>query len=475
MLTTHLTQLLAKTPPGVDETLELVAGFDACLSDGLARIGEKPAAKLAALSEVLRETSLGDRVGEAVAKASRGSLTDDHLAALAAGRTALLGAVHDTLCDHWDAAMGRTRAVWDRPLSSKPLRDHQFSGVLAWLRELAIAGWRGIDHDQVSASDQVIAALVAEAASGDGQARRLAILVDGLAEELRACCPIVAVDRFPERRWADLWARAILLAQPGAPVTSQYPVDRVSGRLLILGVDVHEHGTAAHMEVHGLLELPGDRRPSQVRTCVTASKVDTISGCSLWRLFDNYPIMLRALAERRILEVREVALLPSGDLVWQEDHATVGEVADPFATARVLLSEALLPAVPPLERHPVGLAEPVLVEGYTASIDPTTAALTFGFDGVTLEVDCERLPACGPLTAELVTASSACLGLVRWDAGRWSLQPLAIQATVKRKIVTAGTGDWARGPLDPKVIKAETKTGDPVAVLRERAGRLLRR
>jgi hypothetical protein len=92
-----------------------------------------------------------------------------------------------------------------------------------------------------------------------------------------------------------------------------------------------------------------------------------------------------------------------------------------------------------------------------------------------LAVDTDRLPACGPLTPKLVTGSSACIGLVRWDGGRWLLQPLAVQAKVKNETVEAHTGDWALGPTDPKVVKAEARAGDAVAVLRERAGRLLRR
>jgi hypothetical protein len=61
------------------------------------------------------------------------------------------------------------------------------------------------------------------------------------------------------------------------------------------------------------------------------------------------------------------------------------------------------------------------------------------------------------------------------DGGGWRLQPLAVQATAKRKRIAAHNGDWALGPTDPEVVKAEAKAGDAVAVLRERAGRLLRR
>lgn len=130
--------------------------------------------------------------------------------------------------------------------------------------------------------------------------------------------------------------------------------------------------------------------------------------------------------------------------------------------------------MPPLDRHPVRIAEPVLVEGYSAAVSNGGAAVTLELGGNSLAVDLDRLPSCGPLTPELVAASSACLGLLRWDGG-WRLQPLAVQATVKRRPVAVHNGDWALGPTDPKVVKAATKAGDAVAVLRERAGRLLRR
>jgi hypothetical protein len=79
------------------------------------------------------------------------------------------------------------------------------------------------------------------------------------------------------------------------------------------------------------------------------------------------------------------------------------------------------------------------------------------------------------LTPALVAASTACLGLLRWDAGRWSVQPFAVQSIVKKKPVTAHTADWALGPTEVKAAKAEAVAGAAVDVLRERAGRLLRR
>ncbi|MBT8227163.1 MAG: hypothetical protein HKP61_03780, partial [Dactylosporangium sp.] len=348
--------------------------------------------------------------------------------------------------------------------------DNLRGGCRSWLRELAIAGWRGVDHDLVASADQLLQGLL-----GEPGLRRLAVLVDGLAAELRASCPVATMGCLPVRRWADLWARALVLAQTGGGPGGAAGTTTVSGRLLVLGADVHEHATAVQVQVHGLLEPADGTRVRQVRASVTAAKVDTIGGPALWQLLRGYPVLLGALAERRGLDITDMPLADSGDLVWCERRASAGEPADPFVTARVRLADALAPAVPPLDRHPVRIAEPVLVEGYTATLDAGSSTVRLDLGGSALAVAVDRLPACGPLTAELVAASSACLGLVRWDGGRWMLQPLAVQATVKRKATTVGTADWALGPTDPKVVRAEARVGDPLAVLRERAGRLLRR
>ncbi|MFF4772115.1 hypothetical protein ACFY05_04590 [Microtetraspora fusca] len=469
MLAVNLSELLDGPLPGVEEALDLVAGFDDALVHGLARLGEDRAAALSALAGALAGSPLGVRAGEAAEKIAAGSVTDEHLSVLAGGRAALFGAVHDALLGRLDGALGRARAPWEAsPSAASSGADNLLAGCRSWLHELAITGWRGVDHDLVSAADQTIEALLAVPGL-----RRTAVLLDGLAAELRASSPIATMERLPARRWADLWTRALLLSQPGGPAAAvPEPAATVSGRLLLLGVDVHEHGTAVQIQVHAVLE-PADGGPARlVRASVAAPKVDTIVGPALWRLLQWHPVLLGALAEHRSLDITDQPILDSGDLVWHDDRAEAGEPADPFATARVLLGGALAPAVPPLDRHPVRISEPVLVEGYTAAADG--GEVTFDLGGRPLAVDVERLPSCGPLTPELVAASTACIGLVRWDGGRWALQPLAVQATVKRKPVTAHNGDWALGPTDPKVMKAEAKAGDSVAVLRERAGRLLR-
>lgn len=461
----NLAELTGQTPPGVEEALEVVAGFDAALTDGLARLGPRHTEALEALAGAMGGAPLGATLAETVSKLAAGSIGVAELSAVAGARAALLGAVHDALLDRLDGALGRSRAVWEEP-SAEPEPEPPPAGLLAagrsWLQELAISGWRGVDDALVSASDQALDALWEQP-----RLRRLAVLTDGLAAELRASCPVARMPRIPERRWADLWTRAVLLSQAGSWTGG---ATEVSGRLLPLGVDVHEHGTAVQVQLHAVLE-PADEGPVRlVRVAVAAAKVDTIVGPLVWKLLSAYPTLLTALSEHRALEIDQMGLLSGGDLLWDEQRAEAGPPADPFTTARVRLSAARAPAVAPLDRHPVRIAEPVLVEGYKVGRDGT-----FDLGGERLAVDLDRLPPSGPLSPQLVKASTACIGLLRWDAGQWTLQPLAVRATVKKQPVEVHGGDWALGPTDPKVVKAEARSGDAVAVLSERAGRLLRR
>lgn len=450
---------LAEAHGGVSAALDVVNGFDSALVNGFARVSEPQSAALAALGGAVAGSPLAEAVSGAVSKVSTGAIGTDELSALAAARAALLGAVHDALVDRADTALGRNRSEWAGTTDAatpSPLAV----GSRAWLGELAIAGWRGVDHDLVAAADQTVEALLAEPAL-----RRLAVLLDGFTAELGASAPIATMDRVPARRWADLWTRALLLSWRG---TESVASESVSGRLLPLGVDVHEHGTAVQVQVHGVLETSG-APARQVRVSVAAAKVDTIVGPAVWQLLGAHRQLLTALAEHRALDLTEMPLLATGDLLWDDDRAKAGEAADPFVTATVQLPRALASAVAPLDRDPVHIAVPVLFEGYRFR----DGAIELGDQRIRVELD--ALPSAGPLTAAGVGGSSVMIGLLRWDAGGWSVRPLAVQRKVKTVLTAFHNGDWALGPTDPKIAKAQAKSGDAVAVLRERAGRLLRK
>jgi hypothetical protein len=127
----------------------------------------------------------------------------------------------------------------------------------------------------------------------------------------------------------------------------------------------------------------------------------------------------------------------------------------------------------PLGRHPARIAVPVFLEGYARQLDGD--ALTFTVAGAPLAVDIDRIPVAGPLTPEGVAASGACIGLLRWDDGAFRLQPLAVETTVKKKVVAVHAGAWAGGTTDKDGGKAEKAATEAIVVLVERAGRLLRK
>ncbi|WP_411977122.1 hypothetical protein [Streptomyces solicathayae] len=448
------------------DALAAVDAFDRVLVTGLLRPQPAQAAGLTELAQALASSPLAARVAEAAEKAAAGTADEDHLVALAAARTALLGSVHDAVAEELVATTGRTRTGDTAPTADADRPANLLAAARSWLADLTRAGWRGLDHDTVSGAAQVVSAMLPDPAL-----RRLAALLDGFAAELAASCPGATLERIPVRRWADLWARAMLLTVPGAlgaPATAA-----ATGRLLPLGVDLHEHATAAQAQVHAVFEPADGTPPRLVRASVSVPKPDTVVGAGVWQLLRPHLSLLEAVSEGRAMELDGMPLTIEGDLVWDDAHARTGEPADAFATARVALSTAADPATAPLDRHPARLAVPVLLEGYAA--EEADGALTFTVAGQPFAVDTDRVPAAGPLTPEAVAASGACIGLLRWDAGTYRIQPLAVETTVRKKTVAVHAGAWAGGTTDKAGVRAEKAATDAVTVLRERAGKLLRK
>ncbi|MFF7493049.1 hypothetical protein [Streptomyces rubiginosohelvolus] len=469
--------LLADPVEGLDEALAAVDAFDGALVAGLLRPGAAQAAAVAGLAEAVAGTPLAARVAEAAERAAAGAAGEDHFVALAAARGALLGSVHDALALRVDEAVGRpapeeepSPAVAGETSSPALAGPEHGANLLAaarsWLCDLARSGWRGIDHELVAGAAPVVSAMLP-----DPELRRRATLLDGFAAELAASCPGVTLERVPVRRWADLWSRALLLTVQGsAGERSDGPV---TGRLLPLGVDVQEHATAVQAQVHAVFEPADGGAPRLVRAGVSAPKPDTVVGAGLWQLLRPRMSLLGAVSEGRSMELDAMPVTAEGDLLWDDERARAGEPADPFATARVRLSAATAARVAALDRHPVRIAVPVLLEGYAARSEE--GRLAFDLAGQLLAVDTDRIPAAGPLTPEAVAASHACVGLLRWDAGEFILQPLAVETTVRKKTVAVHSGAWAGGTTDKAGVRAEKAATDAVAVLRERAGRLLRK
>src|ERR1043165_7923702 len=104
----------------------------------------------------------------------------------------------------------------------------------------------------------------------------------------------------------------MLLTLPGATQTA---IGTVSWRLLPLGVDLHEHATAAQAQVHAVLE-PGDGAPPMlVRASVSVPKPDTIIGAGIWQLLRPHLSLLAAVSEGRSMELVDMPVTAEGDLV----------------------------------------------------------------------------------------------------------------------------------------------------------------
>ncbi|MGW8487816.1 hypothetical protein [Streptomyces sp. NPDC055886] len=459
--------LLSDPVEGLDEALAVVDAFDGVLVAGLLRPGPAQAAAVAGLADAMAGTPLAVRVAEAAGRVTAGAAGEDDFVALAAARSALLGSVHDALALRIDEAVGRPGPEEMPATAAGPEQGtNLLAAARSWLCDLARSGWRGIDHELVAGAAPVVSAMLP-----DPGLRRRATLLDGFAVELAASCPGATLERVPVRRWADLWSRALLLTVPGS--AGERPADAVTGRLLPLGVEVQEHATAVQAQVHAVFEPADGGVPRLVRAGVSAPKPDTVVGAGLWQLLRPHMSLLGAVSEGRSMELDAMPVTVEGDLVWDDERARPGEPADAFATARVMLSAATASRVAPLDRHPVRIAVPVLLEGYTTRSEE--GRLAFDLAGLTVAVDTDRMPAAGPLTPEAVAASGACVGLLRWDAGEFLLQPLAVEATVRKKTVAVHAGAWAGGTTDKAGVRAEKAATDAVAVLRERAGRLLRK
>ncbi|WJY48930.1 hypothetical protein QRN89_03405 [Streptomyces chengbuensis] len=460
------TALLTDPIDGLDEALAAVDAFDRALVGGLLRPRPTQAAGAAELADAVAGTPLASRAAEAAGKAAAGAAGEDHFVALAAARTALLGSVHDALMTRVDEATGRSRVEEAAPPPAERRTANVSAAARSWLSDLARAGWQGIDHELVSGAAQVVSAMLADPAL-----RRQATLLDGFAAELAASCPGATLERIPVRRWADLWSRAVLLTLPGAAEVSA--PGTATGRLLPLGVDVHEHATAAQAQVHAVFEPADGTAPRLVRAAVSVPKPDTVVEAGVWQLLRPHMALLAAVSEGRSMDLSGMPVTAEGDLIWNDDLARPGGPADAFATARVAMAAATAAAAAPLDRHPARIAEPVFLEGYT--VREEDGSLLFEVAGHPVAVDTDRIPTAGPLTPEAVEASGACIGLLRWDAGIFSVQPLAVERTVRKKAVAVHGGGWAGGTADRAGLRAEKAATDAVTVLRERAGRLLRK
>jgi hypothetical protein len=452
-----LKELLA-VPDGVRHAGAVIAGLDRCFVVGFGRLGPEQTQALQGLARICSGTPLKDAVAAAVEALTRNEFVERHFGVMAAARAALQGAQYDALRKQAAAALGRSapESSADGPAAivPEPVRVWQES-TRHWLMEIAIAGFGQLEPQTLAPFAATLEQLQAEQLT-----TRLAALLTGFQQELLNAMPIAALPEVPAFRWADLWTRAMIAAlRPPSSLVGT----KVSGTLSPLGMDLRHHGFFVSADVYGVLER--DKEARLVRVTLSSYKVDVIGGGQTWQCFGaSAEPLLKAISEVQALAVSDATLLATGDLLMDGKAKVKSGWASLDAAQKWLAPGAAvpLPSVAALDRHPVQIAEPVYLEPYTPNKEGTAVDLG---EGVSLRVATERISGMSELQSEHVAHSSKMLGLLRFDAGAWAVQPLAV-AGPKGSILT---GMEAAEP--PRTGKKKPT----LVILKERASRLLRK
>ena len=461
---------LSVLPAGVAEAADVIAKLDHCFVVGFGRMSEREVSAVSALPRLLEKTPLASRVKEACDALLRSEFVERHFVSLACARAALQGAMTDALATQVSGVLGRTAACDE--LDGSPTEQPGHHGVFRessrnFLMEMALSGFAQLEPDALYPFYATLDKIQEEPAL-----IRLAAVLSGFLSELLLELPIPSGKSIPTYRWVDLWTRAMLLAVK-APQTPK--IDVVSGEFFPIGSDLHHHRNLFSVCVHGILKQGTAHR--YVRTSVSAYKVDTVIGVEMWRLLEGtYDKLLKALRDGTSLKLSNIKLLASGDLLWDEGSAAAGSSYAPFELASALLAVGKplqRSSLGGMDRHPAQLAEPIHLTGFKVvkqdaikSKKPSQSEL---LEEKALEVLGLKLPLGGArvsdssgMTIDRIEKAQELIGLLRFDRGRWAIQPLGIKAGTKAEL--SGT--------PPQSLKAKD---DTVAVLRERASKLLRK
>lgn len=441
-----------KAPPdSVAPAAAAIDRLDDALVTGFGRLSSAHLEGLAALQRAFAATPLGGELATAIQSLARSEFVDRHFLVLAAARCALQGAMHDALLAQAAAALGRPAPTIEAiaPAANQaaaPQVAVWMESARQWLMELALAGFANLDVAVILPFQATL-----DAIEGEPALARHAALLAGLMGELLEVFPTRGTPEVPRLRWADLWSRAMVLAAaPPEPLATR----PVSGELRVLGTDLRAHDTFATLVVHGVLREAGAKEPRLVRAFLSTFKVDVIDGDELGALFaDIGATLLGALAGGNLLTLKGMAMAGNGDLVWDDAKASAGAKVSLVADAAAALASApaARPTLFPADRHPALIEELV----WLAGADYAKA----------MPLPIERMAECDELGAADLPGSKGMVALLRFDGGRWSLQPIAVdKGKGSPRMVGQGLAAGAK----------KAGRGSSLAILKERASKLLR-
>ena len=359
---------------------ELIADLDECLITGFANLDHQHLQTLKAWERIFNGTPLTQALADATVAIGANEFVEQHFAVLASARGILIqGSLFDTLQSQVKSLLGRLRVAEiefeyearEVPNNIKVL----LASVRHWLMEIALVGYARLDTATLAPFLGTLEQIQAEPLL-----IRQAALLTGYFNELMRNIPAVDSQAIPAYRWVDLWMQAMLgTLRPAILPKSQ----QITGNLEILGLDLRQHANLVSFTAYGLLDA--NNQIQLVRITQSAYKVDAINNEQIWLLFPKAADLLDAFAQNRVLHIKDIPLLPTGDLLWQgqgelAQNYNLMERASKFF-AENAADSLIYCTVAPSDRHPIQLAEPIFLSNYKVVKKDENLILTWGDGG----------------------------------------------------------------------------------------------
>ncbi len=445
---------LFESNSNVENTYTVITNLDRCFVTGFANLNSELNRGLTTLEKIFTGTPLQESIEVAIKAILQNEFSLQHFIVLAAARTALQGALFDSLQQQVFLALGRQKTAAESNISQlngNTLANRE--SIQHWLMEIALVGFARLDANALLAFTATLEQIQTDPKNID-----IAASLTGFYNELVARIPIEEIETIPTYRWVDLWSRGMVGRSDLVELDSLL---NVSGILELLGLDLRHHDNLVSFTLYGLLTGEENR---VVRVTMSAYKVDAIAKDEIWLLFPEADLLLDAFCNHKALSVRDMPMLSTGDLLWDSSKAELGESFNLMARSQeffaVNAAKSFLPCeMHPLDRHPIQLAEPIFIEDYKIKKNGEDLLLTFS----EMSLKVARNSIFSGLTNKAIAASQRMFGLLHYDAGEWEIQPLVVES---KKIEFAGQNA-------SKTIKKPPKK-NTVATLQERASRLLR-
>ena len=143
---------------------------------------------------------------------------------------------------------------------------------------------------------------------------------------------------------------------------------------------------------------------------VQVFKVDTIVGFESWKLFSDFPKLLKTLSKSLAISLDGVRMYPNGVWQWEENKVSLLKSVDMLTLAATALKDSHFYKIPAYERHPVHLKVPLYLENY--QIVESEESVQLQVEEFIIPVDTHRFSSMSVLAVDKVKTSTKCFGFL---------------------------------------------------------------